>query len=84
MALNVNSSLILIFMLRHSATHLRTSHFSKYLPLDHMVFLHKAVAWLIGFFALAHAVSHLVNVGMNLRRSLCTHVFSHPMHSYLL
>ncbi|PIK46140.1 putative NADPH oxidase 5-like [Apostichopus japonicus] len=71
MALNVNSSLILIFMLRHSATHLRTSHFSKYLPLDHMVFLHKAVAWLIGFFALAHAVSHLVNV-VNSCSSNCT------------
>lgn len=63
MALDVNCGLILIFTLRHFATHLRTTRFSKYLPLDHLVFLHKAVALLIGLFGAIHTVCHLVNVG---------------------
>ena len=60
--LNVNSMLVLFFILRQTLTKLRSFGFSIILPLDHHVELHKLVGRFIFFHAWAHSIAHFINL----------------------
>ena len=51
MCLNVNSVLVLTFILRHSITVMRRLGLASVLPLDHNIFLHKFMGCIIFFMA---------------------------------
>ncbi|XP_046423102.1 NADPH oxidase 5 isoform X1 [Neodiprion fabricii] len=59
--LNFNCAFILILMLRHSITFLRTHGFSSVIPLDQHIYLHKTTGVLVGFYSIIHTIMHLFN-----------------------
>ena len=63
MALNFNSAMILIPMLRYSLTWLRTTRASRFLPLDNMLSIHKLVGIVTALFGVVHVAAHLGNLG---------------------
>ena len=65
--LNFNSMIILVLVLRYSITKLRELGLSKILPLDHNIYLHKVVGYLIFFQSLFHTVMHLLNFWINVQ-----------------
>lgn len=61
--LNFNCSFILVVMLRHCITFLRSHGFNSVLPLDQHIYLHKITGVLIGAFSIIHTLMHLLNFG---------------------
>ena len=61
------STLILLLVLRHSITLLRSLGLASILPLDNNIYLHKMVGSLIFFHAWFHTIMHLVNFGINVQ-----------------
>ncbi|KAH8369836.1 hypothetical protein KR093_001096 [Drosophila rubida] len=59
--LNFNCAWVLVLMLRHSLTYLRSRGLSSFLPLDHHVYLHKVTGITISVFSLVHTIMHLFN-----------------------
>lgn len=59
MCLNFNGMFVLVLMLKHSLTWLRSSRVGKYFPIDNHIDFHKAVAVVIFVQGLLHFVGHL-------------------------
>lgn len=59
--LNFNCMMVLVLMLRHCITYLRTRGFSQFLPLDQHIYFHKVTGVLIFVYSSVHTVSHLLN-----------------------
>lgn len=59
--LNFNCAFVLVLMLRHTITYLRTHGFNSFLPLDQHIYLHKITGWLIVFYGTWHTLMHLIN-----------------------
>lgn len=59
MCLNFNCMFILVLMLKHSLTWLRSSKIGKYFPIDHHIDFHKAVAIVIFIQGVLHFIGHL-------------------------
>lgn len=59
--LNFTCAFVLVLMLRHSITYLRTRGFSTFLPLDQHIYLHKLTGIMIGGYSLVHTIMHLFN-----------------------
>ncbi|XP_061394612.1 uncharacterized protein LOC133330155 [Musca vetustissima] len=59
--LNFNCAWILVLMLRHSLTYLRSRGLSTYLPLDNHIYLHKLTGIVISVLSLLHTIMHLFN-----------------------
>ncbi|XP_064547081.1 NADPH oxidase 5 isoform X3 [Drosophila montana] len=59
--LNFNCAWVLVLMLRHSLTYLRSRGLSSFLPLDHHVYLHKLTGITISVLSLVHTIMHLFN-----------------------
>ena len=62
MSLNIHSSLVLVLMLRHSLTWLRSTKLGRVLPIDHHILLHRVVGYAIVLLSVVHTVAHLVNL----------------------
>jgi len=65
-ALIFNSVLILVLVLRKSITTLTRFGFSKILPLDNNIYLHKVVGTIIFVQAVCHTIAHLLNFAINI------------------
>lgn len=65
--LNFNSMIILVLVLRYTITKLRELGLSNLLPLDHNIYLHKVVGYLIFFQSWFHTISHLINFAINVQ-----------------
>lgn len=59
--LNFNCAWVLVLMLRHSLTYLRSRGLSSFLPLDNHVYLHKLTGITISVLSLVHTIMHLFN-----------------------
>ena len=59
MCLNFNSTFILVLMMKHSLTLLRSTRIGKYFPIDHHIDFHKAVAVVIFVQSVLHFIGHL-------------------------
>ncbi|KAF5271691.1 hypothetical protein FQA39_LY08014 [Lamprigera yunnana] len=59
--LNFNSMFVLVLMLRHSITFLRSRGFSAFLPLDQHIYFHKITGCLIFFYSVLHTLMHVLN-----------------------
>ncbi|XP_055921877.1 NADPH oxidase 5 isoform X2 [Eupeodes corollae] len=59
--LNFNCAWILVLMLRHSLTYLRSRGFSSYLPLDNHIYLHKLTGMVVSGLSIIHTIMHLCN-----------------------
>ena len=57
------STLILLLILRHTITLLRSLGLATVLPLDNNIYLHKMVGTLIFIHAWSHTITHLCNFG---------------------
>jgi ferredoxin-NADP reductase len=62
-----NSVLILVLVLRYSLTFLRSLGLGSYLPVDHNIFIHKVIGWIIFGSAWIHAVMHFCNFAINVQ-----------------
>ncbi|CAH1983350.1 unnamed protein product [Acanthoscelides obtectus] len=62
--LNFNCAFILVLMLRHTITFLRTRGFSAILPLDNHIYFHKLTGVLVFGYSLLHTVMHVCNFSM--------------------
>ena len=58
-----NSVLILVLVLRYTLTTFRGLGLSSILPLDHNIYIHKVVGFIILFQAWLHTIMHLINLG---------------------
>jgi len=65
--LHANVWLLLFFVLRHTLTLLQRFGVGSMLPLDHSIFLHKVVGWLIFVYAILHSIAHLLNFAINIQ-----------------
>ena len=63
----LNSVLVLTLVLRNTITILRRFGLASILPLDHNIYLHKLVGFLIFFQALLHTLCHLTNFAVNIQ-----------------
>ncbi|KAG8288595.1 NADPH oxidase 5 [Homalodisca vitripennis] len=63
--LNFNCMFVLVLMLRHSITFLRTRGFSSFLPLDQHIYFHKLTGVLIFVYSITHTVMHLLNFSLD-------------------
>ena len=54
-------------MLRYTITKLRELGLSNVLPLDHNIYLHKVVGYIIFVQSLFHTVMHLINFAVNVQ-----------------
>ncbi|XP_015792480.1 NADPH oxidase 5 isoform X2 [Tetranychus urticae] len=61
MLLNLNCSLMMVFVLRRTITRLRIWGLANYLPLDKNIKYHKYVGYVIAFFSVVHTLAHLGN-----------------------
>uniref|UniRef100_A0A1I8PMR9 NADPH oxidase 5 n=1 Tax=Stomoxys calcitrans TaxID=35570 RepID=A0A1I8PMR9_STOCA len=59
--LNFNCAWVLVLMLRHTLTYLRSRGLSTYLPVDNHIYLHKLTGIVISVLSLIHTVMHLFN-----------------------
>jgi len=66
-AILFNVVISLIFVLRYLMTFLRNMGLAHKLPLDHSIYFHKVVGWLIFSQAWLHTISHLINFGINIQ-----------------
>ena len=62
-AILFNTVVSLIFVLRYLMTFLRNMGLAHKLPLDHSIYFHKVVGWLIFSQAWLHTIAHLINFG---------------------
>lgn len=62
--LNFNCMFVLVLMLRHSITFLRTRGFSSFLPLDQHIYFHKLTGVLIYLYSVGHTIAHLLNFSL--------------------
>nr|XP_018898413.1 PREDICTED: NADPH oxidase 5 [Bemisia tabaci]XP_018898414.1 PREDICTED: NADPH oxidase 5 [Bemisia tabaci] len=62
--LNFNCMFVLVLMLRHCITFLRTRGFSMFLPLDQHIYFHKLTGFFIFFYSVLHTIMHLLNFGL--------------------
>ncbi|CAH1394266.1 unnamed protein product, partial [Nezara viridula] len=63
--LNFNCMFVLVLMLRHSITFLRTRGFSNFLPLDQHIYFHKVTGVCIFVYSVIHTIMHLFNFSIN-------------------
>ena len=63
MCLNFNGTFILVLMLKTPLTWLRSTKIGKYIPIDHHIDFHKAVAVVILMQSFLHCVGHLGRYG---------------------
>ena len=82
MALNFNSVLILLLMLRHSITWLRTTPMRYILPIDNHVTYHRNVGYTIVVLSLIHTIAHLINIGKLVMYKL--HIFNLSLTYFFL
>ncbi len=66
-----NSMLIVVLVLRNVITVLRELGFISILPLDHNIYLHKLVGYLIFFQAWFHTIMHICNFSKYLLYVIC-------------
>ena len=66
-ALIFNSVVILILVMRNAITFMRRLGLGAFLPLDHVIYVHKVTGTLIFFQALAHSIAHLCNFAFNIK-----------------
>jgi Ferric reductase like transmembrane component. len=59
--LNFNCMFVLVLMLRHCITFLRTRGFSVFLPLDQHIYFHKMTGFFIFGYSVLHTIMHLLN-----------------------
>ena len=59
--------IILVLVLRYTITKLRELGLSNVLPLDHNIYLHKVVGYLIFFQSWFHTIMHLINFAINVQ-----------------
>jgi hypothetical protein len=62
-ALLINTILSLFLVIRYLITFLRNMGLAHKLPLDHNIYFHKVVGWLIFGQAWLHTIAHLLNFG---------------------
>ena len=62
-AILFNTVVSLVFVLRYLMTFLRNMGLAHKLPLDHSIYFHKVVGWLIFSQAWLHTIAHLINFG---------------------
>ena len=62
-AILFNVVVSLIFVLRYLMTFLRNMGLAHKLPLDHSIYFHKVVGWLIFSLGWVHTLCHLINFG---------------------
>ena len=62
-AILFNVVVSLIFVLRYLMTFLRNMGLAHKLPLDHSIYFHKVVGWLIFSLGWVHILCHLINFG---------------------
>ena len=65
--LNFNSTIILVLVLRYTVTKLRELGLSNVLPLDHNIYLHKVVGYIIFIQSWFHTSMHLINFAINVQ-----------------
>ena len=65
--LNFNSMIILVLVLRYTITKLRELGLSNLLPLDHNIYLHKSVGYIIFLQSWFHTICHLINFALNVQ-----------------
>lgn len=66
-ALLINTILSLFLVIRYLITFLRNMGLAHKLPLDHNIYFHKVVGWLIFGQAWLHTIAHLLNFGINIQ-----------------
>ena len=66
-ALIFNSALILVLVLRKTITSLTRIGFSRSLPLEHNIYIHKVTGIIIFFQACIHSIAHLCNFAVNVQ-----------------
>ena len=66
-ALLFNSALILVLVLRKTITSLTRIGFSRILPLEHHIYIHKVTGIIIFFQATIHSIAHLCNFAINVQ-----------------
>ncbi|XP_038057987.1 NADPH oxidase 5-like [Patiria miniata] len=59
--LNLNSSLILVLMLRQTLTYIRSTRVARLLPIDQHIIFHKTVGLIIAALSLVHSLAHVGN-----------------------
>ena len=62
-----NSTIILVLVLRYTVTKLRELGLSNVLPLDHNIYLHKVVGYIIFIQSWFHTIMHLINFAINVQ-----------------
>ena len=62
-AILFNTVVSLVLVLRYLMTFLRNMGLAHKLPLDHNIYFHKVVGWIIFVQAWLHTISHLINFG---------------------
>ncbi|ODM93014.1 NADPH oxidase 5, partial [Orchesella cincta] len=67
--LNFNCTFIVILMLRHCLTFLRSRGASFFLPIDQNIKFHKITGILTFFFGVLHTIMHLINIAEGIIRS---------------
>ena len=65
--LHFNTCLVLALVLRNTITILRRFGLATILPLDHNIYLHKLVGFLIFFQSLLHTICHMTNFAVNVQ-----------------
>ena len=55
----LDSVLVFALVLRYTATRLRNAGASAFLPLDHNVYIHKIVGWVVFALSWTHSLMHL-------------------------
>ena len=65
--LSFNSALILVLVLRTAITSLTRIGFSRILPLEHHIYIHKVTGIIIFFQASIHSIAHLCNFALNVQ-----------------
>ena len=72
-AILFNTVVSLVFVLRYLMTFLRNMGLAHKLPLDHSIYFHKVVGWLIFSQAWLHTIAHLINFGESTERLPLSH-----------
>lgn len=62
-----NSVLVLFLVLRYTMTIMRSLGLGAILPIDHNIYFHKIVGWIIFAQAWIHTIMHLFNFGINVQ-----------------
>ena len=66
MCLNFNCSFIVVLMLRHTLTFIRSTPIGPYLPLDQSISIHKMVGIVIFVQSVLHTLAHFGNIGKSI------------------